>query len=72
MREPAFSSHTKVGLWLERHGWKLESTEPHGFAETHYWRSPHNGWLHNQTYALMLQREKNRADKSNSEVSHAR
>lgn len=51
--------NTKPGNWLKRHGWKLEFTRPHGFATTHYWRSP-DGKLHNQTLALIEQRSRNR------------
>lgn len=56
----SMESTTNIGKWLERHGWKLEFTRPHGFAETHYWRSPHDGLLHTQTYAILSQRGINR------------
>lgn len=53
------NGNTKPGNWLKRHGWKLEFTQPHGFARTHYWRSP-EGELYTQTYALIMQRSRNK------------
>lgn len=55
---------TKIGMWLERHGWMLDSTEPHGYSVTHYWVSPHDSTLFNQTYALIEQRRINKAVKA--------
>jgi hypothetical protein len=54
------TSHTKPGTWLQRHGWILEGKEPHGYAVTHLWRSPYDGKLYNQSYALFEQRNRNR------------
>lgn len=51
---------TVPGAWLERHGWVLVHTSPHGYATTHYWKSPHTGELFTQTYALIDQRERNK------------
>ncbi len=52
--------NTKPGNWLKRYGWELDHTEPHGYATTHYWKSP-DGELYTQTYALMEQRSRNKA-----------
>jgi hypothetical protein len=53
---------TKPGSWLKRHGWVLDHVKPHGYATTHYWKSPHDGHLYTQTYALLSQRERNRQE----------
>lgn len=55
--------NTKAGNWLKRHGWTLESTQPHGYATTHYWRDQ-GGEIYTQTYALITQRSRNKAAKT--------
>ena len=55
--------NTQAGRWLKRHGWTLQYTKPHGFATTHYWKSP-EGEVFTQTYALIMQRAKNKRERA--------
>lgn len=57
------SAHTVPGRWLIKHGWTLRSTRNHGYATTHYWQSPDGKEVHTQTYALITQRSRNKAER---------
>ena len=63
------TSHTKPGEWLQRHGWELMGKEPHGYAITHKWKSPYDGKLYTQSYALFEQRNRKRNEKLTGTVN---